>query len=94
MVLGAYLLAVPVNHVAAAEYASHESRAYPESPAAYLLYMRTIEKDRRVLIVHAVLGCIAVGLFAPLGAVLIRLKRPGVNMLRLHAAWQMSVYAM
>jgi hypothetical protein len=54
----------------------------------------SFKKSTRVLITHAVLGTLAWSLFAPLGAVLIRLDIPGVNLLRLHIICQLSVYAM
>ena len=86
ILLGAAILALPLLQVAAQD-------GYAVTPAA-LAYEHTVEKNHKVLIAHAVFGCLAVAFFAPLGAVLIRLNIPGVNILWLHASWQMSVYAM
>ena len=54
----------------------------------------SFKKSSRILITHAVLGTLAWAFFAPLGAILIRLDIPGVNLLRLHIICQVSVYAM
>jgi hypothetical protein len=54
----------------------------------------SFKKSSRILIIHAVLGTLAWSLFAPLGAIFIRLNIPGVNLLRLHIICQVSVYAM
>ena len=55
-----------------------------------MAYKHALEKDHKVLIAHAVLGCLALAFFAPVGAILIRLKLPGV--LKLHAYWQLGVW--
>ena len=51
-------------------------------------------KYHRIVIAHAVLACLAWALFAPLGAILLRSGMRGVNLLKLHAFWQLFVYAM
>ena len=51
-------------------------------------------KYHRIVVAHAVLACLAWALFAPLGAILLRSGMRGVNLLKLHAFWQLFVYAM
>jgi hypothetical protein len=51
-------------------------------------------KYHKIVIAHAVLACLAWALLAPLGAILLRSGMRGVNLLKLHAFWQLCVYAM
>ena len=48
----------------------------------------------KIVIVHAVLACLVWVLFAPLGAIFLRSDMRGVNLLKLHAYWQLFVYTM
>jgi hypothetical protein len=51
-------------------------------------------KYHKIVIAHAVLACSAWALVAPLGAILLRSGARGFNLLKLHAFWQLFVYAM
>ena len=85
-------LSLPFAQIAAQELLG-ESHTYAATAASKASEHAT-EKRRKVLIAHAVFGCLTVAFFAPLGAVLIRLNIPGVNVLWLHAYWQLSTYVM
>jgi hypothetical protein len=56
-------------------------------------YEAVLSKNHKVLVAHAVLGSIVFGLLAPLGAIVIRLKFPRLNLVKLHAFWQLVVWA-
>jgi hypothetical protein len=51
-------------------------------------------KYHRIVIAHAALACLAWVLFAPLGAIFLRSGLRRVNLLKLHAFWQLAVFAM
>jgi hypothetical protein len=61
-----------------------------------LNYANTVDspKYHRIVIAHAALACLAWVIFAPLGAILLRSGLRGVNLLKLHAFWQLAVFAM
>lgn len=56
-------------------------------------YQAALAKNHKVLLAHAIMGCLAFGLLAPLGAILIRLKMAKLNLLKVHGYWQLAVWA-
>jgi hypothetical protein len=87
---------VSLSSVSAYESVS-ESQAASRSVATGS-YHYTSEVDsakyHKIVIAHAVLACSAWALFAPLGAIFLRSGARGINLLKLHALWQLFVYAM